>query len=97
MSNHFSLVDGTFAGQVIRITPDHYASVLDVIKVTGGARDPSNVWNDIKRSYNIFVGTSSDFSETVSGPLEVSNGSRSSTQSIPRVKTYKFTGQGQRK
>lgn len=40
--------DGEFAGQTIRVTPDKYASIYDVMKVAGVGREPTHTWNDIK-------------------------------------------------
>lgn len=47
MSSQFTIAQGTFAGQDIRITPDHYASIYDVIRVASGVKNPHDTWNTV--------------------------------------------------
>lgn len=40
--------EGTFAGEYIRVTEDHYVSVYDIMRVAGVGQSPSHVWNRVK-------------------------------------------------
>lgn len=89
-----TLDQGTFAGQTIRITPDHYASIYDVIKVAGVGSNPYTVWTDIKMKISDFQTTSILPTSAFATPPA---SGQTSSEEVPMIKTYKFTGRGQRK
>jgi len=78
--NQLTFGDGTFAGKTIRTTSDGYASIYDVMRVAGVGRDPFNVWTELKEKC-LQLGVTS----------EGTSDSRQHT-----VKTFKFSGRGQR-
>lgn len=95
-ANSFMLQDGTFAGIVIRVTPNHYASVYDVIRIAGVGSNPYTVWTELVAKVSDFQ-TATKSSPTATSALGTPPASgRNGDENVPPIDTYKFPGRGQR-
>lgn len=88
----FTLDQGTFAGQTIRVTPDQYASIYDVIKVASGVKNPHDTWSTVQTRVSDMPSPSIRPTSALCTPPP--SGQRDENQP-PMIKTYKFLGRGQ--
>ncbi len=96
----FTLDQGSFAGHTIRITPDHFASIYDVIRVASGVKNPHDTWNTVQTRFSGDATSKTSPSTTSVLPTSAFGTPPASGQAmseeVPMIKTFKFAGRGQR-